>query len=207
MYHPRRPKFKETIMEQWKDIAGFEGKYQVSNLGRVKSLKYHRANKEKTLAVRGAVRRGKERYFYVTLSKDNKTAVRYVHRLVAECFVNNPDNKPYVNHKDGDIHNNNADNLEWVTPLENNIHAMRILGRYPHKGFKFDKCKASKKVCQIYISEEGYRYHLATYANAVVSSLITGISEAEIRQCCKGKRKQAGGYIWQYVEQSKTQIQ
>ena len=107
--------------EEWRDIEGYEGLYQVSNLGRVKSLNYNRTKSEKILKT--AMRRG---YLGVTLFKDGKPKTFMVHRLVAMMFINNPEKLPVVNHKDEDKLNNNADNLEWCTILYNNCYGTRL---------------------------------------------------------------------------------
>lgn len=110
-------------MEIWKDIKGHEGFYQISNLGRVKSLKkwcgnVHLSkwvNDEKILTPQ---HNGKN-YLYVTITQNKKRKNFYIHRLVAEYFLSNPQRKPVVNHKDFDTSNNTVDNLEWVTQKEN----------------------------------------------------------------------------------------
>ena len=105
--------------EIWKDIVGFEGLYQVSSLGRVKS--FGEGKKERILAQRQGGKGYKENkgYYYVTLSKENKIYKKAVHRLVAIAFVPNPENKKEVCHKDENKHNNNVDNLVWGTHQEN----------------------------------------------------------------------------------------
>ena len=116
--------------EIWKDIEGYEGLYQVSNYGRVKSLpKIHKTTKnynklgyitkEKILKQR-KTQRG---YFLVTLYKEQKSKSLYVHRLVVNMFISNKDNKPCINHKNGDKKDNKVTNLEWCTYSENMIHA------------------------------------------------------------------------------------
>lgn len=99
-------------MEIWKEIIGWEGKYSVSNLGRVMSIK----NGNKILSAQST-----RWYPQVRLRRPNKQAK--VHRLVADAFLPNPLNKKCVNHKDGNKHNNNADNLEWCSHSENTKHA------------------------------------------------------------------------------------
>jgi hypothetical protein len=192
-------------MEIWKDIKGYEGKYQISNTGKVKSLQYHRGREARILKTRYTTRKGSHQYYYVMLSKDNKVKCGKIHRLVAEYFVPNPEpeTKVYVNHKDGNKHNNHYTNLEWVTPLENNLHAYRVLGKCAAKSFRYDKSWSSKKVEQWWVSEEGYEYHIATYASAKVAAEINKLHATGITQCCKKNPKhgQCGGYVWKYAVQ------
>lgn len=102
------------MKEEWKDIKGFEGWYQVSNEGKVFSVKSN------ILLNPYIVNNG---YCIVTLCKDKRKYRRSVHRLVAQSFMPNPENKPEINHKDGDKTNNCVKNLEWVTREENEKHA------------------------------------------------------------------------------------
>ena len=117
-------------MEIWKDLAEYEGLYQVSNTGIVKS--YDRKVSCKSGATRlckGKILKQFENergYLCVVLTKDKKSKIAKVHRLVAKTFLDNFDNKPQVNHIDGDKRNNNIGNLEWVTNSENMLHAYAI---------------------------------------------------------------------------------
>lgn len=184
------------MKEIWKDIEGFEGKYKISNLGRVESLNYLGGNIAKILKPKK-----NKQYYCVHLCKNGKVYDRKVHRLVAEAFIQNLHNKPYVNHIDGNKINNKVDNLEWVTPLENNLHAYNVLHKHPMRGIKYDKNKNSHKVEQHYISEEGYDYCLATYANAKIASIINNLNYRSILACCKNNKmyQEVGGYIWKRV--------
>ena len=114
--------------EIWKDIEGYEGLYQVSNFGRVKSLDRYIPHslggnafvKEKVLSCESK----KYRYKRVSLYSDGGSTGCLIHRLVAKAFIPNPENKPYVNHLDGNRLNNKASNLEWCTAKENTHHAI-----------------------------------------------------------------------------------
>lgn len=112
------------MSEVWKDIDGYEGMYQVSSLGRVRSLdrvlvmSNGRERFYKGKILNPVVHTGG--YLYVSLGRGNK---RFIHRLVAQAFIPNPDNLPEVNHKDGNKENNDYRNLEWVTPSDNQRHS------------------------------------------------------------------------------------
>ena len=116
-------------IEQWKEVKGFGGMYSVSNTGEVMSHQRFAEGINRLLFNRilKKLKKGSG-YLGVTLSKNNKQYQKSIHRLVAENFIPNPKNKPQVNHKDGDKHNNNVDNLQWVTVSENTLHAYRELG-------------------------------------------------------------------------------
>jgi hypothetical protein len=129
------------MIEKWKDVVGYEGLYSVSNLGRIKSLDkviyYNRGGN--SLSMKKSVRilkqnKTRDGYFGVCLFKDSKRKYVRVHRVVAETFIKNPKNKPYINHKDGNKLNNYVNNLEWVTGSENILHALKTGLWIPAKG-------------------------------------------------------------------------
>lgn len=130
--------------EIWKDIPGYEGLYQASNLGRIKSLnrKFYYGSKQKIIKEKikkqceTAKRNNKKGYLCTRLlNSNNKSKAEYVHILVAKTFLKNDENKPTVNHKDGNKFNNCVDNLEWNTYSENNKHAVNNGLREKYIGF------------------------------------------------------------------------
>lgn len=114
------------IMEKWKDVFGYEGLYQVSDAGRVRSLDINRVDKlGRKLKKKGRILKGIEvmGYLKVNLWKGGVMKIHAVHRLVAIAFIPNPEGKPQINHKDGNKENNHVSNLEWCTHSENTRHA------------------------------------------------------------------------------------
>jgi len=111
--------------EEWRDIEGYEGIYQVSNLGRIKAL-------ERVVVVPERILKNVSSgtgYAQINLIRDKKRKICLIHRLVAQAFIPNPDNKSDVNHKKGIKHDNRVSELEWATESENMIHAHRVLGK------------------------------------------------------------------------------
>lgn len=116
--------------EIYRDIQGYEGHYQISNLGNIKSLKrlIKRCNSNKSYFIKERILKQSisNGYYAITLNKNNKQKRFCIHRLVALAFLENPKNKEEVNHKDGNKLNNCVDNLEWCTKSENTLHAYKI---------------------------------------------------------------------------------
>ena len=176
--------------EEWRDIKGYEGKYQVSNLGNVKSLQYKRLGKARIL-IPYISNRG---YYTVALSMNSKKAVRTIHRLVAETFVENIDDLPMVNHVDGNKKNNRADNLEWCTQKHNIEHAWESgLAK-----------KDNNRV--IYQFDLGMNF-IKKYKSQTEASKETGIKQSEISKCCNGLRNKAGDYIWCYDDRLLSELE
>jgi hypothetical protein len=186
----------KECMEIWKDIEGYGGMFQVSNKGRIKS--YLGSNT-------GLIRSVKNKlgtYLSIVLCGNGlPTKSVKVHRLVANAFIPNHENKPEVNHKDGNKQNNAVENLEWVTRSENVQHAVM---HNPHMlmGMNIYNRYIRPKTIQQF-SMDGML--LAEYPNSIMACRSTGVCNRNILQVASGDeykpgmvRRQAGGYIWRY---------
>lgn len=173
-------------MEIWKDIPNYEELYQVSNLGRVQSLHYRHSDKTVILSAGNC-----KGYLRVPLSKNGKTVLHHIHRLVAEAFIPNPDNLPEVNHIDENKSNNCVENLEWCNHRYNSRYGTRIqresISHINHP-------KLSKQVLCIETN--------IIYQSVHEAERQTGIGFSEIASVCRGfrNRQTAGGFHWKYVE-------
>lgn len=183
------------MMEVWKKVRGYDGRYEVSSLGRVRSYANGRwGNKEDPIVLKQ--RNTTNGYLSVYLRKSGGKAKDFrIHRLVAEAFVSNPDAKPDVNHIDGDKHNNCAENLEWVTKSENSIHAFANGLATPSDHQKEVVSKLRSKPV-IMLDRNGC--FQKRFASITKASNETGIDRSDIARCCKGKAKTAGGHKWEY---------
>ena len=166
------------MKEIWKDIKDYEGLYQVSNWGRVKSIKF---GKERILKQHINIKGG---YYYVCLLKNGKHKNYYVHRLVAEAFIPNSYNLPQVNHRDENKLNNNVDNLEWCT------------NEYNHNyGTINERISQSQSKPVLQYDLNG---NLIKEWKSVNECGRNGFNQGDICKCCNGKRKTAKGFIWVY---------
>jgi len=172
-------------METWKEIPNYEGLYEVSNMGRIKSLPRKFTIKNDRILKPEKSNKG---YWRAVLCKDNRTKHVSVHRLVAEAFITNPDNKPEVNHKNGIKTDGRAKNLEWCTKSENEQHAYRT-------GLK-NVNRWKKKVVQLTLDGK----LIKVWNSVTEAAKNTGILQPAISLCLtQENRKQSGGFKWQFI--------
>lgn len=184
-----------VIIEEWRDVVGFEDYYQVSNIGRVKSKDRYICRKDGTLlhvkerimkCVRYRPKGSSYDRLKVSLSVGCKRYTLTVHRMVAIAFIPNPNNYPQINHKDENPLNNNVDNLEWCTAEYNHNYGTR---NERHRE-KLKKKVNVFDICHNYIKQFNSLQEAAYSLNLDPSS---------ITKVCKGKYKHCGNYIFEYA--------
>ena len=163
--------------EVLKPIKGYEGIYDISNKGRVYSVRTRKYLKSKP-NTRG--------YMQVDLCVNGIHKMAFVHRLVADAFLDNPHGYPQVNHKDENILNNQADNLEWCTPLHNLLYGTRVERIVQHH---------KKAVEQLDMIGNVIR----RFESLADAEKLCGYNHANISNCCNGKIKSAYGFRWRFV--------
>ena len=193
------------INEIWKDIPGYEGYYQVSNLGRVISVDRTYVSGNGCIKKVGGelkYQRTNNGYLRVALSKNGVKRFKLVHRIVADVFISNPNNLPFVNHKDECKTNNFVDNLEWCNQNYNNSYGTRL---------KRCAISCSKPIVQCFKNGKPFIFWLNARQ---VERSIFNVHNTQLSMCLKGKCKTGKGYIWRrptkdemkYIEQYKDKL-
>lgn len=192
------------MKEIWKDIEGYKGLYQASNLGRIRSLT-HEVHCGLTPHSK-AIKKGKilqahpnlRKYLTVVLSAKNKRKTITVHRLIAQTFIPNPQNLPQVNHIDGDKNNNCVNNLEWCSAKENIQHSWKngLSKSYTHPKGVLTKYSAS--LCKQVDQFDLYNNYIKTFSSVSEASRMMNCSISNIKDCCRGRQKTAKGFIWRF---------
>lgn len=184
-------------MEEWRNIEDYDD-YQVSNLGRVRSLDRWVNNYGNSKQfIKGRILKpykGNHGYLNVALFKNGKGKWCTVHRLVAQAFIENPDNLPCINHRDECKTNNHVDNLEWCSYQYNANYGTKMK-RISEQLKGRNNIKLSKTVYQY--SLDGVL--IKEWLSAAEVKRQLGYNRQNINQCCLGKRKTAYGYIWKYA--------
>lgn len=168
--------------EVFLSVAGYDGLYEVSNLGNIKSLRSGKLLKQAN---------NREGYKLVSLTKNGKSKAFSVHRLVALAFIPNPENLPEINHKDETHDNNCADNLEWCTRKYNLNY-----GTYRERMSKTQKEAGTHNKSVSAYDKDGK--FVKSYDSITKAEKELEIGKNCISQCLRGKQKTAGGYIWKY---------
>lgn len=183
------------IKEVWKNIVGYEDRYMVSNLGRVKSVIN---GKDKILQLQKD-----NNYFFVCLRKDGNAKFFRVHRLVASAFVDNPNNYPVVNHINWDKHDNRAENLEWCTYSYNNWYIQNRTTDYNDVILRKDRRNQEKRKSRRHSS---FKRHVLcvetgiTYDSISCAARACGVEQSNVSRALTGRQKTSGGFHWKYVD-------
>jgi len=188
-------------IEVWKDIDGYSGVYQVSSLGRVRTVedpnpkRKDRCRKEH-IHVGGLSGKKYGKYRFILLRKNGKVGKFSIHRLVAQAFIPNPENKLQIDHIDGDKLNNKVDNLRWVTGKENVHNSITLIAR-------------SDKVRKI-VSRKVGKYSLdgrilEVYGSCMEAAVMNNKkSPSGVIEACSGKRTHCGGFVFKYLDNNRT---
>ena len=182
--------------EIWKDIEGYEGLYQVSNCGNVKSIHYRKTNKEKILIPKC----NNSGRLWVELWNSGKARQFLIHRLVASAFIENPDCLPQINHIDENPKNNKVENLEWCTGSYN----VKTYFKNHPEFFTNRKVRTTKNGRKLLLDCEIEQCLkdgtvIRIWPNSRFAAVEMNWSQWSISECCRGKRKTAYGYIWRFA--------
>lgn len=182
--------------EIWKDIKGYEGSYQISNYGRVRSLCRSGVDGRN---LKGAIMHGTDNgngYLSVMLTKERRGKRFYIHRLVAEHFILNPDNLSDVNHiNEFEKWNNTVSNLEWMSHLDNMNYGTR-----KERVSQLYKGAPQNKWCRKVYQLDSHGDIVEVFDTVAEASRITGINYGGIAKCCAGEFISSGGFMWIYAE-------
>lgn len=181
---------------EWRDVEGYEGYYQINNVGKVYSCHSHRLLTPYVSS---------DGYLRVNLSIRGKVKIKMLHVLIANAFIANPYNFPIVNHIDGNKKNPLPNNLEWVTYSENSKHAFKhglskISDKARKKASENAKANGSKTTSRPVIQYSIDGVIIAEYPSIKAASRMTGANDGYIGSVCKRKKYTAAGFVWRYKD-------
>lgn len=195
------PAFKTNFMIAWKSVVGYEGLYEVSDSGLIRTVeRFYKAGwHQRDQLLKAFVLKpklDKHGYLFLGLRKDKARKFKRVSRLVCEAFHVNTDNKPFVNHKNGIKIDNRAENLEWVTASENALHSINVLGNKPYQlppmvGTTNPSARATNRL-------DHFGNVIKRYP-CMIDAEREGFLSSKICLVASGKRKTHGGFKWEYA--------
>ena len=188
---------KNYLFEEWRDIKGAEGTYQISNQGRVRSVDRIDANGAKRNGIILSQKVARSGYKTVSLYFNQRWHHPSVHRLVAEAFIPNPNNLPQVNHKDEDKTNNCVDNLEWCSAKYNTNYGLRNK-KAGENISKANRGKPQPQRCKEIEKFDMDGNYITTYGSVGEAANSIGKPSSYISTCLIGKTKSCNGFIWRY---------
>lgn len=194
---------KEKQEERWLPVVGYENFYEVSDKGRIRSLDRITRNGRGNYLKRGRIMKMVDNgngYLKVCLKAKDKSEKKYVHRIVAEAFIENPENKHFINHLDNNPQNNVVENLEWCTPLEN-VLWMAKQGRNKRTDKWLEHLHEGQRKSYKAVVGENLETGETIFFENLNSVREKGFQPSCVCYCCKGTRgiKQHKGYRWSYA--------
>lgn len=188
------------IMEIWKKIDNFPN-YMISNLGRVKSLNYRGNTKKEVLLT---PYKNNEGYLGLNLWNNGKCKHYTIHRLVAQAFISNPENKPFIDHINTIRNDNRVENLRWVTSKENRNNPLTLYKIRGDKSCHYGKFGILNNNHRIILQYTEDGVFIKEWGSTMDIHRELGIDNSSISKCCRGKYKTAGGFIWRYKKELKA---